>query len=128
MKKGAIPVPHIIALVLGIIVVGLLAFWFFILGGRLDPKVQECQNKQLQYCSTWSGCGYENCAPLDGDWNGYAPGCLAAGVGRPTREECVIKLTGRKASGQTCVSNAECASGVCADDPDDDPDRGLICE
>lgn len=61
MRKGAIPVPYIIALILGIVVVGLLAYWFFVLGGRIGGQASEseCRAKENIYCSTWSTTDYD---------------------------------------------------------------------
>lgn len=89
MKKGAIPVHYIIALILGIIVVGLLGYWFFVLGGRIPGQVSEtdCRTKQHAYCTEWSANGYdldnkpdgkdfsEDCPTTSADV--YAPECCS---------------------------------------------------
>lgn len=66
MSKGALPVPHIIAILLGIIVVALLGYWFYTTGGSFSGIASEaaCRGKLLQYCTFWSGCGYQpQCQP-----------------------------------------------------------------
>jgi len=61
MQKGAIPVPYIVALILGIVIIALLGYWFFVLGGRLPGQATEgvCREKALVWCSEWSGTGYD---------------------------------------------------------------------
>lgn len=120
MRKGAIPVPHIIALVLGIIVVGLLAFWFFILGGRLPGETDQARCNTLihQYCTAWSACGYDAaCAPsLDETaWNAYAPACNAINTPIPTSYSCKLVM-GLLPNGSPCTTAAQCAGGDCNDD------------
>ncbi len=60
MRKGAVPVPYIIALLLGIAVVAILGYWFFVLGGQLGGEVsqQSCTSKASIYCTTWQANGY----------------------------------------------------------------------
>jgi hypothetical protein len=54
MTKGAMPVPYIIALILGVIVVALLAYWFVTTGGRgFDVgKGAECTARVADWCVT----------------------------------------------------------------------------
>lgn len=66
MSKGELPVPHIIAIVLGIVVLALLGYWFFSQGGIFGGATTEatCRSKLLQYCIAWSACNYEDaCRP-----------------------------------------------------------------
>ena len=59
MRKG-IAVPYIIALILGIVVVALLGYWFFVLGGSFTGKASltECQTKLSEYCFEFAAAGY----------------------------------------------------------------------
>ncbi|MBI2005439.1 MAG: hypothetical protein HYS80_01625 [Candidatus Aenigmarchaeota archaeon] len=52
MRKG-VAIPYVIALVLGVAVVGLLGFWFVMTGGKLGQQSveTECQNAISIYCS-----------------------------------------------------------------------------
>jgi len=84
MRKGDVPVPYIIALILGIIVVGLLAFWFFVLGGKLPGQTTEgtCNSDINRFCTTWSACAYAvTCNPAGStaaaDWQSYSPSCVS---------------------------------------------------
>ncbi len=63
MKKG-IAVPYIIALILGIVVVALLGYWFFILGGTFTGRasITECQTKLSTYCAAFAASGYDTAA------------------------------------------------------------------
>jgi hypothetical protein len=60
MKKGAVPIPYIIAMLLGIAVVAILGYWFFVLGGQWGGEVtlQRCRSKAVSYCTMWQGNGY----------------------------------------------------------------------
>jgi len=66
--KG-VAVPYIIALILGIAVVAVLGYWFFILGGKFGGTgtTAECQAREISYCQAWSASGY-NIQPLEPDW------------------------------------------------------------
>ncbi len=93
MKKGAVPVPYIIALLLGIAVVAVLGYWFFVLGGQIGGEVtlQNCKSKATIYCNSWQTNGYaptnagDPNVPLIGEkWfvkttatsgDAYAPAC-----------------------------------------------------
>jgi len=61
MSKGTLPVPHIIAIVLGIIVLALLGYWFFTTGGTFSGTASEaeCRGKFLQYCISWSAVNFK---------------------------------------------------------------------
>lgn len=53
MKK-AVAVPYVIALILGVAVVGLVGYWFATSGGKFSGQGSRtiCDNKFLQYCVT----------------------------------------------------------------------------
>lgn len=77
-KKGAVPIPYIIALVLGVIVIALLAYWLFMSGGEFGTMITEssCQAKKMSYCNRWKFEGSkpdkEFCAASG---ESYAPEC-----------------------------------------------------
>lgn len=86
--KGSIPIPYIIALLLGIGVVAILGYWFFVVGGQWTGTATEtsCRDKAIVYCTKWQLNGYGTTAtglpdlpPGDEDgWFGdYAPECAA---------------------------------------------------
>lgn len=114
MKKGAIPVHYIIALILGIIVVGLLGYWFFVLGGRIPGLVTKtwCDERKHSYCTEWQKVGFES-GREPADWDGYATGCTEIGIGEPTSTECQRLLIGLKPIGAACATDEECTSGFC---------------
>ena len=60
MKKGAVPIPYIIALLLGIAVVAILGYWFFVLGGTIGGEItlERCRTRAHTYCATWQATGY----------------------------------------------------------------------
>lgn len=73
MKKG-IAVPYIIALILGIAVVGLIGYWFFFLSKGVPEEA--CKTRLRSYCTEWSGTGYDSAVKPGGqDFDAWAPGC-----------------------------------------------------
>ncbi len=54
MRKAAMPVPYIIALIIGVIVVAVLAYWFVTSGGKGTSigTEAECTARKLEYCAT----------------------------------------------------------------------------
>lgn len=60
MSKGEVPIAYIIALILGIAVVALLGYWFFVMqaGGSASMNLEQCRAKAYEYCSTWASNGY----------------------------------------------------------------------
>jgi hypothetical protein len=86
-KIGDVPLPYIIALVLGIIVIVLVAYWLFVEGGLFSSSITEkgCEAKKLAYCSDWKVKGTPDkmfsaaCATVNADPNKattyYAPEC-----------------------------------------------------
>ncbi len=106
--KGAVPIPYIIAIILGIIVVSAVGYWFIYLGHGFwgEVTVQSCNSKKQMYCNIWAAAGYpsgedairdNSCVDDEGnvatwgtaeDWACYAPGCAEIGVNVPTVEEC----------------------------------------
>lgn len=104
--KGAIPVAYIVALILGVAVIGLLGYWFFVQGGIFEEQMttQTCIAKKLSYCTQWQARGYEikdhkyllergdlkckTSSPKwgdnDRDWKCFAPGCTDLGVVGPS--------------------------------------------
>ncbi len=97
MKKGAVPVPYIIALLLGIAVVAVLGYWFFVLGGQIggEATLQNCKSKATIYCNSWQTNNYAKTltgdpdVPLIGEkWfaksteteDAYAPACSTHAV------------------------------------------------
>ena len=76
MRKGAVPIPYLIAIILGVVVIALLGYWFFVTGGSLSASITkgECDNKLMIYCIEWSSNNYVE-VPDFGDWSTYASGC-----------------------------------------------------
>ena len=73
-KKGAVPIPYIIALLLGIAVVSILGYWFFVLGGQwgMEVTLQRCNTRAMTYCTTWRTAAY-----------GYDKNEEGSGTGKP---------------------------------------------
>ncbi len=60
MKRKGIAIPYIIALILGIIVIALLGYWFFVLGFRFvgEMTLTDCQGSLQRFCQEYSASGY----------------------------------------------------------------------
>ncbi len=60
MKKG-VAIPYVIAILLGIAVIGLIGFWLFKSSGIFGTKTveQDCRNKFLRWCQDWFADGYD---------------------------------------------------------------------
>lgn len=54
MRKAMMPVPYIIALIIGVIVVSVLAYWFISSSGKGScvGKEAECRARVLEWCVT----------------------------------------------------------------------------
>jgi hypothetical protein len=59
-NKGSIPIPYIIALLLGIAVVAILGYWFFVLGGQWggEASIDTCRTRAHTYCVEWQTYGF----------------------------------------------------------------------
>jgi hypothetical protein len=75
MSKG-IAVPYVIALILGIIVVGVIGYWFFVLGGQGGGAgvSAACNAKLVSYCTQWSLNGYTT-MPNNQEFTAANPDC-----------------------------------------------------
>lgn len=84
-EKGAVPIPYIIALVLGVVVIALVSYWLFMSGGEFGKAVERssCQGKKMTYCSAWKLDGkkpgpgtteLEFCSTAE-NTDSYAPEC-----------------------------------------------------
>ncbi len=79
-EKGAVPVSYIIALLLGIAVIGITGYWFFFLGGEWGGEVtlSTCRSRAYTYCANWQAVGYSNaedCEPDVGWFDEKYPRC-----------------------------------------------------
>lgn len=75
--KG-IAIPYVIALILGIIVVGVIGYWFFVLGGQGGGAGLEtmCRAKAISYCTGWNLNGYDpNKLPDGAEFFNQNPEC-----------------------------------------------------
>lgn len=62
--KG-VAVPYIIAILLGVGVIGLVGYWLFISGGQFGAgaATQQCRTDFQQACNEWAGTGYSGNKP-----------------------------------------------------------------
>ncbi|RLI73191.1 hypothetical protein DRP04_16100 [Archaeoglobales archaeon] len=100
MSKGAMPVPYIIAIVIGIIVIGVLAYMFVTKTGIFSgfTSEQECKAKLKVWCTQWQLSGFDPLWPHDnpfasGQDNDFAPECRSFSWARnPSRDDCEKEL------------------------------------
>jgi len=57
----AIAVPYIIAILLGVAVIGLIGYWLFVSGGQFGKGAteQSCRSDFLNWCNNWAVVGYD---------------------------------------------------------------------
>ena len=117
MRKG-VAIPYIIAVLLGIAVIGIIGYWFFVLGGNLGTNVttSSCQTKLTVYCTAWVAEGYAGNNPRTlGKWDNWAKGCTTIGVPEtePDIDICQKTLGSFKKVGDPCtVTPDNCGSGL----------------
>jgi hypothetical protein len=93
----AVAIPYIIALILGIVVVGVIGYWLFVVGGTGpgQASVTQCNAKKTTWCADWAREGFRD-EDFDGfrdkppapEWDSFARGCTALGVEEPEELEC----------------------------------------
>lgn len=72
--KAAMPIPYIIALIIGVIVVAVLAYWFISSGGKGTSigKEAECTARKAEYCASQTNDALEKartvCKELPSNW------------------------------------------------------------
>ena len=125
-------VPYIIALILGIVVVGLLGYWFFVLGGQVGGTgtTQQCNAKQASWCQQWSLTGFSGDCPAtqlcdkssndpaekpEAKWQAFAPGC---GTTPPSAPFCQASF-GQGGTGGTGTQPTTPVSCLTNNKPDD---------
>jgi hypothetical protein len=79
MKKGEIPIPHIVALLLAVVVIALVGYWLFITYGPANPEGHKaaCRSAAVTYCSSWNQVGFaiDSDAPTVGWYGDYNSNC-----------------------------------------------------
>jgi len=65
-SKGAVPIAYIIALLLGIAVLAVIGYWFFIGAGQLGGEITitQCRAKAQNYCNSWKAMSYGETAEV----------------------------------------------------------------
>ncbi|MBI2005167.1 MAG: hypothetical protein HYS80_00185 [Candidatus Aenigmarchaeota archaeon] len=119
MRK-AVAVPYIIALILGVAVIGLVGYWFATTGGKFGGQSAKtiCDNKFLQYCITKSGDAkysdfqavISECKSVDSSYTKCSEITVGTGGGvgevpsAPPKEAPKYKI---------CNNDGDCGSCVC---------------
>lgn len=86
-SKGSIPIPYIIAIIFGIVVIAILAYWFFTTTGGVGGATQEveCETALFEFCMSWIRNGEDN-KPFD---HKVVEDCGPLDIGVPTFDQCV---------------------------------------
>lgn len=104
MKKGALPVPYIVAILIALVVIVLLLYWLYYVGFiKFNPQIDRaaCESKRIPYCTAWAASNYatdqKTGEPINppGPWDRYAADCVQNNA-MPT----VTETDCRKALGQ----------------------------
>ena len=105
MSKGELPVPYLIAIVVGIIVIGILVYMFITKTGIFQGFTleQECRAKLHLWCSKWELNGWSSdweqknpFASGGGNVNVFAPECSQFSWAHVSRPEDCQKILGIK--------------------------------
>lgn len=143
----AVAVPYVIALILGVAVIGLVGYWFATSGGKFGGQSSKtiCDNKFLQYCvinpssdyntfddtnTECTGLGsYTTCSQILGGGGGgqVLSNNLAFGaICDPANDKCntALKLKCKPSEnkckgdmGYSCTTNPDCVSNLCQGTP-----------
>jgi len=54
-KKGALPVPYIVAMILAVVVIAIVVYWLFFAYGEGGNAITDatCVAKKMKYCNEW---------------------------------------------------------------------------
>ena len=60
MSKAEVPISYIIALILGVAVVAIIGYWFFVVQsqGGGEMTMDKCRSAAYTYCNIWRDTGY----------------------------------------------------------------------
>ncbi|MCX6820874.1 MAG: hypothetical protein NT016_02910 [Candidatus Aenigmarchaeota archaeon] len=60
MSKAEVPISYIIALILGVAVVAIIGYWFFVVQsqGGGEMTMDRCRSAAYTYCNIWRDTGY----------------------------------------------------------------------
>lgn len=61
-RKGTLPVPYIVALIIAVIVIVVILIWFYGLSikGTTTGTDAFCRAREFTYCSQWAASGYSS--------------------------------------------------------------------
>ena len=82
MGKAAMPVPYIIALIIGVVVVAVLAYWFISSGGKgvTIGKEAECTARKAEYCASQTPDAKSKVNSVCKDGTGWKPICFCPSI------------------------------------------------
>ncbi len=90
-RKGAIPIPYIIAIIFGIVVIAIIGYWFFTTAGDIGSASQQadCETALFEFCISWIREGEAN-KPFD---HKVVEDCGPLDIGVPTFAQCTSVYT-----------------------------------
>lgn len=82
MRKAAMPVPYIIALIIGVIVVAVLGYWFISSGGKGSNigTEAECTARKAEYCATQTVDVRSKVSSICKDGSAWDPICFCPNI------------------------------------------------
>jgi len=80
--KGALPVPHIIAIIVGLAIIGLLGYWLFILASNIPKEwdSQKCMQEAYKACQNWKTFGWMGDITHFLNLDSYQANCVESGL------------------------------------------------
>lgn len=117
-----VAVPYIIALILGVAVIGLIGYWFVVQGGKFGGQSAKtiCDNKFLQWCITTGGTlaafissngecnglvSYSDCNELTTPSGGSSGSAIIGSGSPPSQPTCVPTGSSCTTGGTRCCEN-----------------------
>lgn len=88
-RKKGIAVPYIIAIVLGVAVLALLGYWFYITSGTFSRET--CLQNYRDWCQVKSRLGYPTDTTTKTQWEEDKPQCKTYGFAG-TKADCQATL------------------------------------
>jgi hypothetical protein len=123
MKK-AVAIPYIVAILFGVVVIGLIGYWIFktVSQGTGSGDLADCQTKELNYCSSWSNSGFDESrrpSSVFGGWDSKKCNSVLgiSGDDPPSEPTCRSILSRLIVTGGICTDDKQCATGTCNSRP-----------
>lgn len=121
----AVAVPYIIALILGVAVIGLVGYWFASSGGKFGGQsaITICENKFLQYCigkggsETWTNFAsqIQECKSVTSSYTKCGDMTGAGSSVQSTEEDKVVQKSACDGGQQDCIGSTGTDCSFCGE-------------